>query len=224
MSVFLTVLAVIGIVLVCVIGLVLLAVIILQFFKAKAYVSYSEERGFSLSVALGFVKFQLYPKKTKSGKANSENKTEQAAKVSVEKIAEAVVDEVKVEKKEDKGFVARLKALVFDDYIEILKKARKHLLSRIYFDRLHLFISVGSPDAAETALMYGRLNAAVFPIVGLLDANKKIKVGNVRIVPDFTAEKTSAILDAEVYFRIYRAAIAAVDIYLYIIKTSRRKK
>lgn len=235
MSILLTVLSIIGIVIASVLGLVLLLLLILLPMRVRAVVRYDELEGFRLWAGLGPILLKLFPKIKKQKK-----KTEKKAKKSTEKTAEdfaedpvkTVSEEIagnseeqkKTSKLKKKGFGDYIKALKFLDYIDILEKATKHFLSKIYFQKLHLNIYVASSDASKTAQMYGKLTVVIFPLLGLLDSKKKIKDGEVHIHPDFTAEKMKAVLDTEVCFRLFRALHAGIIILIYIYKTGRRKK
>ncbi len=235
MSIFLTILSIIGIVIASVLGFVLLLLLILLPMRVRAIVKYNEIEGFRLWAGLGPILLKLFPKSKKQKK-----KTEKKAKKATEKTAEDFAEEPvktvaeeatgnsekqeKPSKPKKKGFGDYIKALKFLDYIDILEKATKHFLSKIYLQKLHLNIEVASSDASKTAQMYGKLTGVIFPLLGLLDSKKKIKDGEVHIHPDFTAEKMKIMLDTEVCFRLFRALHAGIIILIYIYKTGRRKK
>lgn len=227
MNVFLTVLSIIGIVIGSVLGLIILLILILLPMRVRAVVKFDDNDGFRLWAGLGPILLKLFPtkkKKKKSKKAEkAEEKTaEEFAEDPVKTVEEKIAgEEDKTEEKpKKKGFGDYIKALKFLDYLEILNKATKHFLSKIYFHKLHLDITVASSDASKTAQMYGKLDAAIFPLLGLLDSKKKIKDGEVHIRPDFTSEKMKFVLDTEVCFRLFRALHAGIIILIYIYKTA----
>ncbi len=233
MNVFLTVLSILGIIIGSVVGLVLLIILILLPMRVRAVVKYDESDGFRLWAGLGPILLKLFPR-SKKQKKKSDKKAPKATEKTAEDFAEEPLKTVEKaaddpqekapEKPKKKGFGDYIKALKFLDYLDILEKATKHFLSKIYFQRLHLDITVASADASKTAQMYGKLDAAIFPLLGLLDSKKKIKDGEVHIRPDFTSEKMKFKLDTEVCFRLYRAIHAGIIILIYIYKTGRRKK
>lgn len=231
MSVFLTVLLILGIVLASILGLVLLLILILLPMRVRAVVKYDEFDGFRFWAGLGPILLKLFPNNKKKQDSNkkdeeeNEKKAEDFAEEPVKTVVEETVgDDEKATKPKKKGFGDNIKALKFLDYIDILEKATRHFLSKIYFQRLHLNIDVASADASKTAQMYGKLTGVVFPLLGYLDSKKKLKDGDVHIHPDFTSEKIKIVLDTEVCFRLFRAVHAGIIILIYIYKTGRRKK
>lgn len=232
MSVILTVISVLGIVIGSILGLVLLIILILLPMRVRAVVKYDGNDGFRLWAGLGPILLKLFPK-SKKQKKKANKKAEKATEKTAEEFAEDPVKTVekqiigqkeKPEKPKKKGITDYVKALKFLDYLEILNKATNHFLSKIYFHRLHLDITVASNDASKTAQMYGKLDSVIFPLLGYLDSKKKIKDGEVHIRPDFTSKKMILNLDTEVCFRLYRALHAGIIILIYIYKTGRRKK
>ena len=232
MNIFLTVLSILGIVIASILGLVLLLILILLPMRVRAVVKYDEIEGFRLWAGLGPILLKLFPK-SKKQKKKSKKKAEKATEKTAEEFAEEPVktvaeeaagDSEKDSKPKKKGFGDYIKALKFLDYIDILEKATKHFLSKIYVQRLHLNVDVASADASKTAQMYGKLTGVIFPLLGYLDSKKKIKDGEVHIHPDFTSEKMKFVLDTEVCFRLFRAIHAGIIILIYIYKNGRRKK
>lgn len=233
MNVILTVLSILGIIIGSVIGLVLLIILILLPMRVRAVVKFDDLDGFRLWAGLGPILLKLFPQ-SKKQKKKSNKKAEKATEKTAEEFSEDPIKTVEKaaeepkekapEKPKKKGFGDYIKALKFLDYLEILNKATKHFLSKIYFQRLHLDMTVASADASKTAQMYGKLDAAIFPLLGYLNSKKKIKDGEVHIRPDFTAEKMKTVLDTEVCFRLYRALHAGIIILIYIYKNGRRKK
>jgi len=233
MNVFLTILSILGIVIGSILGLVVLIILILLPMRVRAVVKFDENDGFRLWAGLGPILLKLFPRSKKQKKKASE-KAKKATEKTAEEFAEDPLKTVEKEITDDgekteekpkkKGFGDYIKALKFLDYIDILEKATKHFLSKIYFQKLYLDITVASNDAAKTAQMYGKLDAAIFPLLGFLDSKKKIKDGEVHIHPDFTSEKLKTVLDTEVCFRLFRALHAGIIILIYIYKTGRRKK
>ncbi len=233
MSIFLTVLSVLGIIIGSVLGLILLIFLVLLPMRVRAVVKFDDTDGFRLHAGLGPILLKLFPQSRKQ-KKKSKKKAKKATEKTAEEFAEKPVETVEkaaeepLEKAPDKpkkkGFGDYIKALKFLDYIEILNKASGHFLSKIYFHKLHLDMTVASSDASKTAQMYGKLDAAIFPLLGFLNSKKKIRDGEVHIRPDFTSEKLQVKLDTEVCFRLFRAVHAGIIILIYIYKNGRRKK
>lgn len=199
MDIFLKILGIIGITLACAVGLVVAVVAVLLPSKVKVRIGYIENE-FVLSFKLLFFKYTVSPEKRKKKKKAEAKKPE------------------KTEKKKKGGF---FKSQTSDfgvyDYIELIKIILEKFVAKIYFEKLDVDITVASDDAAQTALNFGRLNAAIYPLVGLINGHKKIKSLHIGITPDFT--KTNSVYNAEAvaYIRIYNVIAAVISIIKYLL-------
>ena len=74
----------------------------------------------------------------------------------------------------------------------------------VHVCKLHLYV-VGK-DAAQTALLCGGAWAAVSNLLAVLDAHAKLRVGkaDVRVVPDYTGEKTRTDFSLVISFGVIR--------------------
>lgn len=88
--------------------------------------------------------------------------------------------------------------------------AVKNLFSRLFglvskgvFRKFDLSITVGDSDAADAALRYGTICAAVYPLLTLLDSSMKFRSRNVDIRCDDTQETTTAQFDGRLTYRPY---------------------
>lgn len=200
MGVFLKILGIVGIVAACVVGLVLLLAAILLPSKVKVRIGYIENR-FILSFSLLCFKYTVSPEKEKKAKKKKKKKEPE-----------------KTEKKKKEGFFSHQTSdFGVYDYIELIKIVLEKFVAKIYFEKLDVDITVSSDDAAQTALNFGRLNAAVYPLAGLINGHKKIKSLHIGITPDFT--KTNSVYNAEAvaYIRIYNVIAAVISIIKYLL-------
>lgn len=81
----------------------------------------------------------------------------------------------------------------FDDVTELLGIALKLLrraLRSFRISKLRLTVTVGTPDAAQTALLYGRLNAATAMALPVLYEYMRIRNDRIRYWVDFQKERT----------------------------------
>ena len=90
-------------------------------------------------------------------------------------------------------------------------------VAKIYFDKLEAEIRVAGDDAAQTALKFGRLNAAIYPIAGLINGHKRIKKLHIGITPDFTTTKSVYNAEAIAYIRIFDVLAAVIAIIKYLL-------
>ena len=72
-------------------------------------------------------------------------------------------------------------------------------------------------DAAQTALNFGRLNAAIYPSAGLINGHKRIKKLHIGITPDFTTTKSVYNAEAIAYIRIFDVLAAVIAIIKYLL-------
>lgn len=101
------------------------------------------------------------------------------------------------------------------------------VIRKIKIKKLALNITVASDDAATTAVSYGAVCAAVFPVIALIKENTKIGVEEVNVSTDF--DKLSPEISAAVSLRtrLIYAVIAAVSMvfsYVRIKKESEKNE
>ena len=195
--------------------LIIIAVIlILLMFPLKVFLDYDGEA--KLSLGYLFLKFQLVPAKPKK----KEKKKPQEKK---EKKTEA-------EKKEKKP--STIKRLMdkhgLDGLIEILKEVvgivtefLKGLAKHIYFTRCNIRICVVGEDAADTAVKYGYVCSAVYPLISALEQNSVMKKHYTDISAGFLAEKTAAEMELTCKIRplflipvVFRALFKLIGVLL----------
>ena len=203
MGIFLKILGIFGIVIACTVGLVILAVAALLPAKIKVRIGYIEEE-FILSFKLLFFVFTVSPenknKKKKKAKKKEKEKKERPAK-----------------KEKDNFFRSHTSDFGVFDYIELIGIVIEKFVAKIYFDKLEAEIRVAGDDAAQTALNFGRLNAAIYPIAGLINGHKRIKKLHIGITPDFTTTKSVYNAEAIAYIRIFDVLAAVIAIIKYLL-------
>lgn len=203
MGIFLKILGIFGIVIACAVGLVILAVAALLPAKIKVRIGYIEEE-FILSFKLLFFVFTVSPenkkKKKKKTKKKEKEKKERPAK-----------------KEKDNFFRSHTSDFGVFDYIELIGIVIEKFVAKIYFDKLEAEIRVAGDDAAQTALNFGRLNAAIYPIAGLINGHKRIKKLHIGITPDFTTTKSVYNAEAIAYIRIFDVLAAVIAIIKYLL-------
>lgn len=203
MGIFLKILGIFGIVIACAVGLVILAVAALLPAKIKVRIGYIEEE-FILSFKLLFFVFTVSPenkkKKKKKAKKKEKEKKERPAK-----------------KEKDNFFRSHTSDFGVFDYIELIGIVIEKFVAKIYFDKLEAEIRVAGDDAAQTALNFGRLNAAIYPIAGLINGHKRVKKLHIGITPDFTTTKSVYNAETIAYIRIFDVLAAVIAIIKYLL-------
>ncbi len=157
--------------------LIALSILILLAFllcsSVRANISYQDEM--IVVIEYLFLKFQVYPEKPpKKGEEEKEDKDKKKLKiVNVQKFIR---------------FVQRIIQMISGIIGDILKKCKIKLLQ--------INIIVASEDAAQTAIQYGEVCAAVGTALGVFQAFIPPKKYDIHIAPDFT--KTEFLLDLKI--------------------------
>ena len=189
-------------VLACAVGLVILVIAALLPAKVKVRIGYLENE-FIMSFKLLFFRYTVAPEKAKKKKK---------AKKSEKKTPE------KPEKEKKEGFFKhQTSGFGVYDYIELIKIVLEKFVAKIYFEKLDVDITVASDDAAQTAQNFGRLNAAIYPLAGLINGHKRIKSLHIGITPDFTISNSVYNAEAVAYIRIYNVIAAVISIIKYLL-------
>ncbi len=88
------------------------------------------------------------------------------------------------------------------DYLKIVLSRFKNLLRHIRFKRAVLRLTVATDDASNTALLYGKICSAVYPIVSVLDAAMKFDPKEISVRTDFTSAQMEFLLSGTVKVRL----------------------
>ncbi|HZJ78598.1 MAG TPA: DUF2953 domain-containing protein, partial [Clostridia bacterium] len=79
---------------------------------------------------------------------------------------------------------------------------------------LYVNITVSKGDAAQTAIEYGKICSQVFPAMGFICSNMKVKKYDLNISPDYLANKSKAKLYA--YLSVVPIAITNAAVVLAV--------
>ena len=157
------------------------------------------------------------PKKAKKEKKKSESPKDGKPKKKKEGFITRIFKE--------KGKIGGIKfcfAVIKAGLIRIIR-----LIKKIEFKKFCLDITVSSDDAADTAIAYGTVCAAVYPVVAIIKENTEIGISEIYISTDF--DKLSPEIKAQitVKMRLIYALIAALSFifaYLRIKKESEKNE
>jgi len=118
---------------------------------------------------------------------------------------------VKEEKEKKLSHYKEIGAMAFD----MLKQSRRGfrvIRKNIAVTKLLLLVSVGGEDAHQTAELYGKYAAAIFPVLGLLGSLVKIRDPAIYLAPNFLSEKT--VIEASVRVRVTPLAILIATLHI----------
>ena len=159
-----------------ILGIIALIVIL---FSIKVSVTAEYADSFSLDVQWLFIKLHIFPQ-TEEQKAKREEDKPSEPKKNIFK-----------EFYENQGFGAT---------VELIQTAAAQLggfMGSIYrafvIENLKLLLKVSSgDDAAQNAIKYGKVCSAVYPSMGFICSNMKVKKYEVNVVPDFISQENKA--------------------------------
>ena len=182
---------------------IILAVIalIVILFSIKVSVTAVYDETFTLDIKWLFIKLRIYPEdeekkaKKEAKKAEKEQKKKNSKKEKTEK-----------EKTEEPS---QPKSNIFKDFynnqgfgatVNLIRTAAAQLggfLKGVYrafvIENLTVLLKVSAgDDAAQTAVKYGKVCSAVYPAMGFICSNMKVKQYDVNVVPDFISAENTA--------------------------------
>lgn len=191
-----------------IIGGIILLLILILIIPISADIRYKDE----LFVKVKYGSIGVFD----SSKHNPENEKEKPSVKKENKKAkekkENTITKIFNEKGKIEGikFLARLIKSAISRIIWVIKK--------ISFRKFFVKIVVSSDDAANTAIAYGAVCAAVYPIINILEQNTNLSVKEVGIYTDF--EKISPEIETAVTLktRLIYAVIAGISLLLEYLR------
>lgn len=105
----------------------------------------------------------------------------------------------------------------FSEILKLILKKSLWLLKRLKFRKFNVDLTVASGDAATTAINYGRVCAATYPVLALLEANANFNSKSVNINANFDKTKwefnASIIIKAKLVFWIAAVGMAISEYF-----------
>ncbi len=179
--------------------------------RVTVYMTYDEE--FKLDISWLFVKLHILPKKEKPEKEKKPKKEKEPE----EENKEQQPEEETPKDKKDNIIVSFYKNQGFSGVLQLLKdtvNAINGMFGTIFrhfvFRELKVYMTVGASDAAETAQLYGKTCAAVFPAMGLITSTCNVKEYDCAVRPNFMVAEKTAIFRVVLSFRPIFATTAVV--------------
>ena len=177
-----------GIVILCVI-LLLLGLVLFTPILVRAI----WEEGLRVRLRVGPVKLQVYPpKKEEKGDKPPKKKKASEKKDTGEKPA-----------KKRKSITAEQILYLLEALPPILGRALRRVGRRVRIGPLKVWLLLSAEDPADTALLYGRVEAALMAALPILHRHLAIRDQDIRIYPDFEGNGTDWRLDVGVSIRLW---------------------
>ena len=156
-----------------------------------------------------FLNFTIYPlpeKKKKEEKQEKDNKEEKPEKKKDEKPKQKKENILKTFYN-NQGLSGVIELL--NNCVSALKRFSLRFIRRaVIIKKLNLDIRITEGDAAATAIKYGKVCSALYPSLGFIYSNMKVKDYKVNVLADYCGEKTSVSLVTKTAF-VPRALINA---------------
>lgn len=168
---------------------------------------------------LGPVSLRVFPMKKKP---KSEKEKAQAAEKKAAKKAQKEAKKASKPKKEKPKRKWTLEVIC--EFIHLGLEALGMLRRRLVLSNLTCHLNVASKDAAGTALLYGRIAAAVSALYPVLQRNLRIKKTDIAVDADFESEKMEILADITLAVCPLRLLIAGVILLLQFLKIYRKTK
>ena len=187
-----------------ILGILVLLLLIL-ILPIKVFIKFKD----GLYLKFKILNIKIYEIKPESNKNDSQGDTisDKTAKKDTEKDTKNLFEKLK----QKHGFLNSVKVLL--RFVKDCLTHIKTLLRHIKIKRIILNISVASNDAATTAIEYGGICAATYPVLAFLDSFGQVKYKSINIKSDFNSNKPSFDFSAIIGLKIIFLIIAAFKIY-----------
>ncbi len=112
----------------------------------------------------------------------------------------------------------------FSDILVIVLKKLLPVIKRFKFRRFKTDIIVATSDAANTAIGYGKVCAAVYPVISLLHTATNLKSDNINISADFEKTKSEFKISFLLKTQVIYWLIAAIGVLIQFLKLQRKER
>ena len=173
-------------------------IVILFSIKVSMTAEYADS--FSLDVQWLFIKLHIFPQTEEQKAKKAAKKAKKEEKKKKKKPEEEKKEEDKPSEPKKNIFKEFYENQGFGATVELIQTAAAQLggfMGSIYRDfvieNLKLLLKVSSgDDAAQNAIKYGKVCSAVYPSMGFICSNMKVKKYEVNVVPDFISQENKA--------------------------------
>ena len=121
-----------------------------------------------------------------------------------------------------KGLLGAIK--YFCGILQIVLKKLWWIVKRLKFRKFKLDLKVATPDAAQTAIHYGKICAAVYPVLSLLQTNADFKPSEINVSADFENQKSEFAVAINVTTRLFFCLVAVFSALIQFLKLQRKER
>lgn len=183
-----------------ILGVLILLIVLLLLLPVSLEFSYYNELKYKIKI--GFYEILGSNKKVKTKK-----KSMQAKKSSSNKTTKLTINKPTVNE-------------VYELIVDFLKNIKLKL--NIIVKELTVYISCGDEDAAQTALLFGKMNAYAYTIDALIKSIVKVKNSDINISVDYNSNKIQFAGEANIFSRLGNILLALIRILVYFINNKEK--
>ncbi|MGN1417747.1 MAG: DUF2953 domain-containing protein [Acutalibacteraceae bacterium] len=198
-------------------GIILFFILILSI---PVHVSFTYSDMIYLSVRYLFLKFNILP--IDPNKKKKPKKEKKPKKPKEEKPEET--EEEKPKEKKPNAILEMVKANGYDGMMtvisnlgRILGKYGGKLFRSVIFDEVEIYVTVGTGDAASTAIKYGKTCQKVYPFMGFICNNNVVHKYDVNVEPDFLANNSNGEMNLEFHLIVRKIINATVAMAVRLV-------
>ena len=198
-----------------VLGAIIALLLVLLFLPLSIDLTFAKELRFKIKY-FGIIIFDsennVKPKKAKRAKSGVEEKSE-GKKSKKENFLKKTYTQ--------KGLLGTI--TYFSKILMLLLKKLWWVVKKFKFRRFYLNLSVATNDAASTAINYGKICSAVYPIISFLETNADFKAKEINLSADFDKSGSEFKISTSVTTRLFFWLVAAISALFEFLKIQRKE-
>ncbi|MCI8554244.1 MAG: DUF2953 domain-containing protein [Clostridiales bacterium] len=192
-----------------IVGGVLLFLLLLALLPLRLHLIFDRE--LRIRAGYGPVMVTIFPPKEKKQRKNTGGKQRKRTKKAAGETGHKKAGRLSRLLKEDgvSAVIRYLKMLA-----SLVVEGARGLARITVIDRLFLEIRVAGEDAAQTAVDYGKVCAAVYPALALVESVMRVRQKEVSVHPDFMAEKGTVCFDLKAHAALLPALLLGLRLIM----------
>ena len=174
-------------------------IIVALFLPLTVSLDFKEELTYKIKLAF----FKVYPGKEKANQTPQEENTSKESSASQKGFFTKL--------KEKRGFVGAVKEIF--SFLKDCLPTFKKFLRFVKFDKVRVDITVASEDAAKTAIDYGIVCSATYPVLAFVDSIANVRYKKIDVKTDFESKKSSLSFSLSIKTQVIYILILAFGIF-----------
>jgi len=183
-----------------ILGVLILLLVLLLLIPISLEFSYYNELKYKIKI--GFYEIIGSNKKVKTKKKSKQVKKSSSSNTTKLPVNKPTVNEI------------------YELIVDFLNNIKWQL--NIIVKELTIYISCGDEDAAQTALLFGKMNAYAYTIDALIKSIVKVKNSNINISVDYNSNKIQFAGEAKIFSRLGNILLAIIRVLVYFINNKEK--